>query len=290
MSNIGFIGLGNMGSKMAVHLANAGHIVHGFDTNEVLTDKLSSYGIIKSKSLFNLVKDKEIIITMLPNGDIVEKVVNQTLDHIKTNSIFLDSSTIDVNTAIKLNSKLLKKNIKFLDAPVSGGTIGAENGNLTFMVGGDLAVFQRISPLLDLMGSKSVYCGNSGSGQATKLCNNMLLAITMIGVSESFNMAKNLNLDLSVLFEVISTATGSCWAVNNYCPIPGVGPKSPADNDYIAGFSAQLMSKDLKLAMNAAKVSNSSINFGKMAELLFSKMAKGINGGKDFSAIINEIA
>ena len=157
------------------------------------------------------------------------------------------------------------------------------------MVGGEEAIFTLVSPLLDLMGSKSVYCGNSGSGQAAKLCNNMLLATTMIGVSESFNMAKNLNLDLGILFDVISTATGSCWAVNNYCPIPNVGPLTPADNDFLPGFSAKLMSKDLKLAITAAKESNSSVNFGKMAEQLFTKMAQGTNGNKDFSAIINEL-
>ena len=226
---------------------------------------------------------------MLPDGHIVQKVINEILSETKNNPIFIDCSTIDVNNAIALNNFCLTKNIKFLDAPVSGGTKGAENGTLTFMVGGEEAIFTLVSPLLDLMGSKSVYCGNSGSGQAAKLCNNMLLATTMIGVSESFNMAKNLNLDLGILFDVISTATGSCWAVNNYCPIPNVGPLTPADNDFLPGFSAKLMSKDLKLAITAAKESNSSVNFGKMAEQLFTKMAQGTNGNKDFSAIINEL-
>ena len=289
MKKIGFIGLGNMGSKMVVHLLKGGYEVQGFDLNVSLVDKLLDFGIIKAKSLINFANDKDIIITMLPNGEIVENVITQILTDLKPNCIILDTSTIDVNTAVKLNSILHKKGIHFLDAPVSGGTLGAENGTLTFMVGGDISSFKKISPILDLMGSKSVYCGNPGSGQTAKLCNNMLLAITMIGVSESFNMARNLNLDLNILFEVISTATGSCWSINNYCPIPGVGPRSPADNDYTAGFSAQLMAKDLKLAINAAKESNSSVNFGQLAEQLFSKMAKGINGKKDFSAIIKEI-
>ena len=289
MKNIAFIGLGNMGSKMALHLVNAGHNVYGFDLNENLVDQLSRYGVLKEKSLTELAKEKDIIITMLPNGNIVENVLKEMLPHIKPRSLFLDCSTIDVDTAINLNSISLRKDIKFLDAPVSGGTIGAENGTLTFMVGGTEATFNEISPLLNLMGSKSVYCGNAGSGQATKLCNNMLLAITMIGVGETFNMAKKLNLELNTLFEVISTATGSCWAINNYCPIPGVGPTSPADNNYLAGFSAKLMSKDLKIAINAAKKSNSNVNFGQMAEQIFTKMANGVNGSKDFSAIINEI-
>ena len=289
MKNIGFIGLGNMGSKMALHLINDGYHVFGYDLNENLIDQLSNQGVIKIKSLSAFAQNIDVIITMLPDGHIVQKVINEILSETKNNPIFIDCSTIDVNNAIALNNFCLTKNIKFLDAPVSGGTKGAENGTLTFMVGGEEAIFTLVSPLLDLMGSKSVYCGNSGSGQAAKLCNNMLLATTMIGVSESFNMAKNLNLDLGILFDVISTATGSCWAVNNYCPIPNVGPLTPADNDFLPGFSAKLMSKDLKLAITAAKESNSSVNFGKMAEQLFTKMAQGTNGNKDFSAIINEL-
>ena len=289
MKNIGFIGLGNMGSKMALHLLSDGYHVFGYDLNENLIDQLSNHGIVKIKSLSDFGKNIDVIITMLPDGHIVQKVINEILSETKNNPIFIDCSTIDVNNAIALNNFCLTKNIKFLDAPVSGGTKGAENGTLTFMVGGEESVFTLVSPLLDLMGSKSVYCGNSGSGQAAKLCNNMLLATTMIGVSESFNMAKNLNLDLGILFDVISTATGSCWAVNNYCPIPNVGPLTPADNDFLPGFSAKLMSKDLKLAVTAAKESNSSVNFGKMAEQLFTKMAQGTNGNKDFSAIINEL-
>ncbi|MDC1280873.1 3-hydroxyisobutyrate dehydrogenase [bacterium] len=289
MKNIGFIGLGNMGSKMALHLINDGYHVFGYDLNENIIDQLSNQGVIKIKSLSDFAKNIDVIITMLPDGHIVQKVINEILSETKNNPIFIDCSTIDVNNAIALNNFCLTKNIKFLDAPVSGGTKGAENGTLTFMVGGEEAIFTLVSPLLDLMGSKSVYCGKSGSGQAAKLCNNMLLATTMIGVSESFNMAKNLNLDLGILFDVISTATGSCWAVNNYCPIPNVGPLTPADNDFLPGFSAKLMSKDLKLAVTAAKESNSSVNFGKMAEQLFTKMAQGTNGNKDFSAIINEL-
>ena len=289
MKNIGFIGLGNMGSKMALHLLSDGYHVFGYDLNENLIDQLSNQGVVKIKSLSDFSKNIDVIITMLPDGHIVQKVINKILSETKNNPIFIDCSTIDVNNAIALNNFCLTKNIKFLDAPVSGGTKGAENGTLTFMVGGEEAIFTLVSPLLDLMGSKSVYCGNSGSGQAAKLCNNMLLATTMIGVSESFNMAKNLNLDLGILFDVISTATGSCWAVNNYCPIPNVGPVTPADNNFLPGFSAKLMSKDLKLAINAAKNSHSSVNFGQMAEEIYTKMAQGVNGDKDFSAIIKEL-
>jgi 3-hydroxyisobutyrate dehydrogenase len=286
MKNIGFIGLGNMGSRMALHLIKAGHNVEGFDTDETTVSELSKVGLVKRETLNELVSNKDFIITMLPNGDVVESVVNKILDNLTDGSIIIDCSTIDVNTVVKINSLLSDTGITFLDAPVSGGTIGAENGTLTFMVGGDNESFLKIYPILDLMGSKSVYCGEVGSGQAVKLCNNMILAVTMIGVGEAFNMAKNLNVDLNVLYEVISTATGSCWAINNYCPIAGVGPQSPADNNFIPGFSAKLMSKDLKIAVNAAKDSKSNIKFGEMAEKLYTKMAEGINGNKDFSAII----
>ena len=288
MKNIGFIGLGNMGSKMVLHLLSAGYNVDGFDTNEIVIDPLENKGLVKRHSLQEVVLNKDIVITMLPNGQVVENVVKEVADILNNNVIFIDCSTIDVNTAININSFLSKKGLKFLDAPVSGGTIGADNGTLTFMVGGNKETYEKIFPILEEMGSKSVYCGNSGSGQAVKLCNNMILAITMIGVSESFNMAKNLNLDLNILYEVISTATGSCWAINNYCPIAGVGPMSPADNNFMAGFSAKLMSKDLKIAVNAGKNSNSVINFGELAEKLYTKMANGINGDKDFSGIIME--
>ena len=194
IKNIGFIGLGNMGSKMAIHLVKAGYKVQGYDINQSMMKSLEGSGVKKSENLSKFAVDKDIIITMLPNGDNVKDVIFKIMDDIKENCIILDSSTIDVNTAISLNGMLLKKSINYLDGPVSGGTIGAENGTLTFMVGGDFSSFESITPILNLMGSKSVYCGKSGSGQAVKLCNNMLLAITMIGVSESFNMAKNLRI------------------------------------------------------------------------------------------------
>lgn len=289
MENIGFIGLGNMGSKMCLHLVKAGCHVSGFDIDEKLISDLTNDGIKKTNSISDVSRNKDIIITMLPDGNIVQDVLKEILDNISNTPTIIDCSTIDVKTSKKLYGLALSKKISLLDAPVSGGTIGASNGTLTFMVGGDPSTYDKVSNILNLMGSKSVYCGPSGSGQATKLCNNMLLATTMIGVSESFNMAKKLKLDLNVLYEVISTATGSCWAVNNYCPIPNVGPQSPADNNFLPGFSAKLMSKDLKLAIKAAEESNSNINLGKKSGQLFAKMAEGVNGEKDFSAIIEEI-
>ncbi len=289
MKEIGFIGLGNMGSKMSVHLAKAGYNVSGFDIDYKLMDELAEFEIKKESSISEISKNKDVIITMLPNGKIVNEVIKEMLENISNFPTIIDCSTIDVNTSKNLYDLALSNNISLLDAPVSGGTIGALNGTLTFMVGGDKETFDKMLPIFKLMGSKSVFCGTAGSGQATKLCNNMLLAITMIGVGEAFNMARNLQLDLNILYDVISTATGSCWSVNNYCPLENVGPTSPADNDFLPGFSAKLMSKDLKLAVNAASQTNSNIEFGKKAEKMFTKMAEGMNGEKDFSAIIKEI-
>lgn len=289
MQNLGFIGLGNMGSKMITNLLKNNQKVSVYDINKKILDTLSNSNIVKIKSLNAVPTNLNVIITMLPDGGVVEEVLSNILPNIEKGSIIIDCSTIDVNQAKHLHKLCSEKNISFLDAPVSGGTIGAQNGSLTFMVGGEKEIFEKVSPLLKFMGSKLIYCGESGSGQATKLCNNLLLATTMIGVSESFNMAKKLNLNLNTLFEVISSATGSCWSVNNYCPIEDVGPLSPADNDFEPGFSAKLMSKDLKLAVKAAKDSKSNIKFGVMAENLYTKMANGKNGDKDFSGIIKEI-
>lgn len=289
MKNIGFFGLGNMGSRMVKNLLNANYNVYGFDVEESLIDTLLETGLKKSESPKRIFESSDLIITMLPDGMAVEKVFEDNINNLKPNTIFIDCSTIDVNSAVKLNVKSKNNNVHFLDAPVSGGTIGAENASLTFMVGGDKNAYNKILPILNVMGSKVVYCGNTGSGQATKLCNNMLLAITMIGVSEALNLAKNLNLNLNTLFDVLSTATGSCWALNNYCPVPNVGPKSPADNGFLPGFSAKLMSKDLKLAINAAKNSGSIVKFGEQAEQLYLKMSQGDNGNRDFSYIIEEI-
>ena len=289
MKEIGFIGLGNMGSKMSVHLAKAGYNVSGFDIDCKLMDNLTEFGIKKVDSISEISKNKDLIITMLPNGKIVNDVIREILENSSNFPTIIDCSTIDVNTSKNLYELALSNKIFLLDAPVSGGTIGALNGTLTFMVGGNKETFDKMLPVFDLMGSKAVFCGAAGSGQATKLCNNMLLAITMIGVGETFNMAKNFQLDLNILYDVISTATGSCWSVNNYCPVENVGPASPADNNFLPGFSAKLMSKDLKLAVNAGNQTNSNIAFGKKAEEMFTKMAEGINGEKDFSAIINEI-
>lgn len=289
MENIGVVGLGNMGLEMAKNLSKANYFVSGFDANKEVLDKVKNYDIKANISLKQLSKNNKIIITMLPNGKIVNEVWDEILKYINDGALLVDCSTIDVDTTKELSKKASKLNILSLDAPVSGGTIGAKNGTLTFMVGGKKEAYEKMLPFFQVMGSKSFLCGPSGSGQGIKMCNNLLLAVTMKGVSESFNLAKKLNLNQEALFDVLSTSTGSCWSVNNYCPIPGIGPNSPADNAFQAGFSVNLMHKDLSLALEAANGCNANIDFGKLSIDLYKEMINKNKGDLDFSAIIQEL-
>ena len=285
MQKIGFIGLGNMGARMSTLLLEAEYEVIGYDINEHFVNQLLAKGLKKASSLNDISKDIDIIITMLPNGEIVEEVLDNIVDDLKPETLIVDCSTIDVDKAKELHKKCADKKLLFLDAPVSGGVGGAENGTLTFMVGGSENAYEKMLPLFEILGKKSLLCGSSGSGQATKACNNMLLATTMIGVGESFNLGKKLGLDPQKLFEILSTSTGSCWAINNYCPIKGVGPKSPADNNFQPGFSANLMLKDLTIALKAINTTNTTASFGKRAQENFRNMVEDNKGDLDFSAI-----
>ena len=285
MKKVGFVGLGNMGAKMVTHLLKANYEVIGYDVNEKFVDQLLSKGLRKASNLKDISKNTEIIITMLPNGTIVEEVFDSISDSLKPGTLFTDCSTIDVEKARELHNKCNNKCLLSLDAPVSGGVGGAEDGTLTFMVGGKVDAYNVMLPLFETMGNKSLLCGSSGSGQATKACNNMLLATTMIGVGEAFNLGSNLGLDPEKLFEILSTSTGSCWAINSYCPIKGIGPKSPADNDFQPGFSADLMHKDLSIALKAIEKTGTSASFGKKAQENFKKMVDNKKGSLDFSAI-----
>ena len=287
MKKIGFIGLGNMGSKMVINLLNTNHEVIGYDVNEKLIDQLIPKGLKKASNLNEITNDIDIIITMLPNGEIVEKVYESILNKLKPNTLLTDCSTIDVDKAKFLHEKCNKHNLLSLDAPVSGGVVGAENGTLTFMVGGSDEAYNLMLPLFNVMGNKSVLCGSHSSGQAAKACNNMLLAITMIGVGEAFNLGSNLGLDANKLFQILSTSSASCWSINNYCPIENVGPKSPADNNYQPGFSANLMLKDLTIALEAIENTKTSSPFGRKAKENFEAMVNNEKGDLDFSAIIN---
>lgn len=285
MNKIGFIGLGNMGSRMVKNLLNSGYDVYGYDVNIKLIDQLLQNGLNKVNGLNEIPNDVDIIITMLPNGNIVEEVYNQLLNNDRPNTMFTDCSTIDVAKAKDIHKKCEVKNILSLDAPVSGGVGGAEQATLTFMVGGTEKAYKKMLPLFKIMGRKSLLCGSFGSGQATKACNNMLLATTMIGVGEAFSLGQNLGLDPEKLFEILSTSTGSCWAINSYCPIKGVGPSSPADNEFKPGFSADLMLKDLTIALKAIENTNTSAPFGKNAQDNFKNMVNQNQGALDFSAI-----
>ena len=281
---IGFIGLGNMGMPMARNLIAEGHEVTGFDLIQK-SDPLVQI----SKLLSETVSGKEVIITMLPDGSSLLEVYSSILNELQSEAILIDCSTVDVISAKKAAGMANEKGLKALDAPVSGGIGGAENGTLTFMVGGDIAAFERVTPLFNIMGQKAVLCGESGAGQSVKICNNMILGVSMIAVCEAFVMADNLGLDRSKMFDVVSTASGSCWAINTYCPVPNVGPNTPADNDYIPGFSADLMLKDLGLAKTAAEETNSFTPLGKEAYALYENFFRKGGKGKDFSAILNFI-
>ena len=281
---IGFIGLGNMGMPMARNLIAEGHEVTGFDLIQK-SDPLVQI----SKLLSETVSGKEVIITMLPDGSSLLEVYSSILNELQSEAILIDCSTVDVISAKKAAGMANEKGLKALDAPVSGGIGGAENGTLTFMVGGDIAAFERVTPLFNIMGQKAVLCGASGAGQSVKICNNMILGVSMIAVCEAFVMADNLGLDRSKMFDVVSTASGSCWAINTYCPVPNVGPNTPADNNYIPGFSADLMLKDLGLAKTAAEETNSFTPLGKEAYALYENFYSKGGKGKDFSAILNFI-
>ena len=287
MKKIGFIGLGNMGSKMVINLLKSNYEVVGFDIKDKLIDELVPYGLKKAHDLKDINEKFDIIITMLPNGEILENIYNNIFKNLKPNTLLVDCSTIDVDKAKLLHEKCNQNNFLSLDAPVSGGVIGAENGTLTFMVGGNEKAYKLMLPLFETMGKKSVLCGPASSGQAAKACNNMLLATTMIGVGEAFHLGNNLGLDPKKLFEILSTSTGSCWAINTYCPIKGVGPNSPADNNFKPGFSGNLMLKDLTIALKAIKDTNTSAPFGTKSQENFNRMINDNKGELDFAAIVN---
>ena len=287
MKRIGFIGLGNMGSKMVINLLQENYEVIGYDINEEFIDKLIPNGIHKASSLNDITDDVDVIITMLPNGEVVKKVFETIISNLKPDTLLTDCSTIDVQTAKDLHKMCSDKNLLSLDAPVSGGVGGAKNGTLTFIVGGNEKAYNLMLPLFEVMGKKSVLCGPASSGQAAKACNNMLLATTMIGVGEAFNLGENLGLDLKKLFDVLSTSTGNCWAINTYCPIEGVGPNSPADNNFQPGFSVNLMLKDLTIALKAIKDTNTLAPFGTKSQENFKRMVDDKKGELDFSAIVN---
>ncbi|MBV6651017.1 MAG: 3-hydroxyisobutyrate dehydrogenase [Hoeflea sp.] len=281
---IGFIGLGNMGAPMAANLIKAGHQVTGFDVAGVTVD-----GAAKAGSAAEAASGQDAVITMLPNGDILRSVYAEIVPAGAKGSVFIDCSTVDVDSARAAHKMAAANGLLSVDAPVSGGVGGAAAGTLTFMAGGSDEAFSRAAPLFEIMGKKAVHCGDAGAGQSAKICNNMLLGISMIGACEAFALAEKLGLSAQSLFDVVSTSSGSCWSVNTYCPVPGVGPQSPADNGYKPGFAAELMLKDLKLSQQAAESVSAMTPMGARATELYDQFVAGEGKGRDFSAMIEEL-
>ncbi|MGI9400212.1 MAG: 3-hydroxyisobutyrate dehydrogenase [Rhizobiaceae bacterium] len=290
MAEIGFIGLGNMGLPMAANLVNAGHNVTGFDTISEALDLASENGIAIAGSAASAAEGQDTVVTMLPNGKIVLSVFEEIAKSADPGTLIIDSSTIDVASAKKAHEMATAAGLRSLDAPVSGGVGGAEAGTLTFMAGGSAEAFDHAKPVLEIMGGRIVHCGDGGAGQSAKICNNMLLGISMIGACEAFSLAEKLGLSQEALFDVVSTSSGSCWSVNTYCPVPDVGPTSPADNDYKPGFAAALMLKDLDLSQQAAEETGMATPMGKHAANLYEKFVEAGGGTADFSGIIKHLA
>ena len=283
---VGFIGLGNMGGPMARNLATAGHEVSGFDVAAPDVE-----GVTPALSAAEAARDADVVITMLPNGSILRSVADQVIPAMKPGAVLCDCSTVDVDSARAVAEQAGAAGLGALDAPVSGGVGGAAAGTLTFMVGGTAEAFAKVKPLFDIMGQKAVHCGDSGAGQAAKICNNMILGVTMIATCEAFELADKLGLDRQKMFDVVSTSSGYSWSMNAYCPAPGVGPVSPADNGYRPGFAAELMLKDLRLSQQAADSADADTPMGELATRLYTEFVEREDGkGRDFSAMLPRLA
>ena len=284
---IAFIGLGNMGSGMAANLVKAGYEVRGFDLSHDAAARARDNGAQTFGSVREAVQDAEAVVTMLPNGAIVKSVYTaEVIGQAPASALLLDCSTIDVASAREVAAAADAAGYAMVDAPVSGGIAAANGGTLTFMVGGTAEAFARAEPILANMGKAVIHAGESGAGQAAKICNNMILGATMVATCEAFALAEKLGLDPQVFYDISSKASGQSWSMTSYCPVPGVGPATPADNGYQGGFATALMLKDLKLAMAAAKYAGVNVPMGMRAEKLYEAFADSGNGGLDFSAII----
>jgi 3-hydroxyisobutyrate dehydrogenase len=287
MTHIAFIGLGNMGGPMAANLVKAGHQVTGFDLSAEHLSAAEKRGVTAASNAAAAVKDCSVIITMLPAGQHVKAVWADLVSHCVKGALMIDCSTIDVDSARAVHALAQQAGLSSLDAPVSGGVGGAEGATLTFMCGGQAEAFAAGKPILEAMGKKIVHCGEAGNGQAAKICNNMILGISMIAVCEGFALAEKLGLSHQALFDVSSTSSGQCWSLTSYCPVPGPVPASPANRDYQPGFAAALMLKDLKLAQEASSTSHASTPLGAHAAALYQRFTDEGFAGKDFSGIID---
>ncbi|MEO6947578.1 MAG: 3-hydroxyisobutyrate dehydrogenase [Nitrobacter sp.] len=289
MAIIAFIGLGNMGGPMAANLVKAGHQVVGFDLVPASKDAARSAGVTIADSAQAAVTDANVIITMLPTGKHVVSVWTDIIPSAAKGALMIDCSTIDVESARQAHALAGKAALLSVDAPVSGGVGGAKGATLTFMAGGDAKAFAAAKPVLEAMGKKIVHCGDAGAGQAAKICNNMILGISMIAVGEAFALAEKLGLSHQALFDVASTSSGQCWSLTTYCPVPGPVPASPANNGYKPGFASALMLKDLTLAQDAVKSTGAVTPLGQHAQEIYKTFDAAGNGGVDFSGIIQHI-
>lgn len=291
MATIGFIGLGNMGGPMAENLIKAGHKLQVFDLSQPSVDKAVAAGAKAAPSVAEAVKGVEAVITMLPAGPHVRKVFldEGALANADKGTLFIECSTIDVDTARAMHAAAAEAGMEMVDAPVSGGTTGAAAATLTFMTGGTDAAFGRAKPICEKMGKAVIHAGGAGNGQAAKICNNMILGVTMIGVCEALVLAEKLGLDHQKLYDISSKSSGSCWSLNTYCPVPGPVPTSPANNDYKPGFAAAMMEKDLKLAQAAAQSAGAATPMGAAALALYGLFLNSGQGNVDFSGIIKMI-
>ena len=289
MTTIAFIGLGNMGGPMAANLVKAGHKVSGFDLVEASKAAAKASGVTIADSAAASAKGADVVITMLPAGKHVVSVWTDIIPAITKGALIIDCSTIDVDSARTAHGLASKAGLLSVDAPVSGGVGGATNATLTFMCGGDAKAFAAAKPALEAMGKKIVHCGDPGAGQAAKICNNMILGISMIAVGEAFALAEKLGLSHQALFDVSSTSSGQCWSLTSYCPVPGPVPASPANNGYKPGFASALMVKDLTLAQDAASAAGAVTPLGKHAQELYKAFDAAGHGGVDFSGIIQHV-
>jgi 3-hydroxyisobutyrate dehydrogenase len=289
LASIAFIGLGNMGGPMATNLVKAGHAVTGYDTAPAACSAAKAAGITVKSSLAEAAAGADAVITMLPNGRLVLDCLQGLLPHAPRGAVFIDSSTIDVADARAAHEAATAAGMAFLDAPVSGGTMGAAAATLTFMAGGPPDTFARAQPILANMGRKIVHCGGAGAGQAAKICNNMILGISMIAVSEAFVLGEKLGLSHQALFDVASTSSGQCWALTTNCPVPGPVPNSPANRDYQPGFATALMLKDLQLSQDCAAKFGAETLLGRLAAEIYAAFAEAGGDGQDFSGIIKKI-
>ncbi|CAH0349395.1 MAG: 3-hydroxyisobutyrate dehydrogenase [Sphingobium sp.] len=284
---IAIIGLGNMGGGMAANLVKNGYVVRAFDLSEEALAKAEAAGCARASSAAEATSGADAVVTMLPAGKHVESVyTGEVFGAAKPGALFLDCSTIDVATARRVIEAATAKGFAMVDAPVSGGIAAAAGGTLTFMVGGTDEAFARAQPILSAMGKAVIHAGGAGTGQGAKICNNMLLGATMVATCEAFAMAQKLGLDPQTFYDISSVSSGQSWSMTSYCPLPGVGPTTPADNDYQGGFAVALMLKDLKLATQAAQAVDASVPMGNAAEALYQALANAGQGGKDFSSII----